>query len=187
MIKKFLAVLAILTSTIVVSPAMTQNAAAASWTCQNKTDRWDHTFNPASGRSVYIQFTNAYRRCIAPDLTSFVEPNYAIGAYNVLGVSHMTCNAFDRYFDGMHFNAYYWRPYNGVSFNPGAFFLPCDESTQNAEVQNYDYDDVPRLYYGPGNGDDRQPRWKVNVTYARNFGHGFDMDASHWQKFQPSS
>jgi hypothetical protein len=171
-------------------PATVQPADAASaYTCHTRNDRWGKTFRPSNGPDIYVQYTLMYNYCVAwgsdqSNLPAYVKPRHEIVSYNVEG-SRMTCNGFDRFYDGAKSNSYMWRPYTGANFNPGELTVGCDESTINSNDRWFNPSTTPRLYYGPGHGDDRQPRWKVNITAARNFGHGFDMHASHWQKFDP--
>lgn len=154
--------------------------------CTNRIDRWDS--DAYSGvKHAWAQATVGYRHCVAwgydqNDHPAYVEVRYVVGAYNVEGGS-MSCGQWYSYLDGFTFNFYFWRPYTGANFNPGAFKVPCDESTTNGRTVWYN--SGYNLYFGPGSGSDRQPRWKVNATINRN--GDFDSTKTHAQDFNPFS
>jgi hypothetical protein len=147
--------------------------------CADYWDRPSHTFTDR--KDVYVRVHIAYRRCLPSyDNTTyaFLKVNYVVAAYNVDGAS-MSCDPVFRYLNGVEFNMRFYQPYRGTSFNPGAFTVVCDETTINSEMQNYSWEQQPRLYYGPGSGSDRQPMWNVYVKVNRRA----DNDLT-WQKSQ---
>jgi hypothetical protein len=149
--------------------------------CDTDHLRMDNTFENGIGRNVYWQVTHYFRACRPYDPSEFygyVTPLWTVGSYNAEG-SHMTCNPLLRFINGIRFNMYFWRPYTGANFNPGSFYVPCDESTINGETQNYDT--TIKLFFGPGTGDDRQPRMKVNVD--EDIPAQEDRHQSEWRKF----
>lgn len=157
-------------------------ANAAEYYCNERLDQTTHTFQDKY--DTFVKATVMYKYCVPydTDKLAYAEPYRVIGTYNRDGAS-MTCDPALRYLDGVRFNWYFWRPFTGANFNPGARTAECDPSTMNTVTQSWDLADVPRLYFGPGYGDDRQPRWKVNVTLLRNF--NTDLDWSHAQDFNP--
>ena len=154
--------------------------AEATYVCSTKLDRNSVTFPD----DELVHFSVFYRYCIDPDpdKMSYVKPKRVIVTYNMPG-THMRCGEFVRKYDGVKYNWYFWRPFNGVNFNPKGKHIPCDESTINSSTQKYKLSNVPRLYFGPGYGNNMQPRWKINITLQMNA--KFDQFKSYAQDFKP--
>lgn len=112
------------------------------------------------------------------DHYGYITPRWTVYSYNREG-SHMTCNRWLRFLNSVDFNLYTWRPYSGANYNPGEVKVPCDESTINSDTQTHNT--TIKLYFGPGNGSDRQPRWKVNVK--ENLAGDDDRNTSKWRKY----
>lgn len=152
------------------------------------TDYWDkpsHLFTDR--RDVFSRVNIAYRKCLPSyDNTNyaFIKVNYIVAAYNVDGVS-MSCNTLERYLNGVEYNMRFFQPYRGTEFNPGGFTIQCSETTVGSEVQNYSWEEQPRLYYGPGSGSDRQPMWTVWMKLNRRLDS--DISWSKTQDFNPYS
>lgn len=170
----------------VLLPVLVASPAQAAYYCADKMDNERIDFNNDPAPAV-VQVTVYYRWCYSNSDSElpYVKPHKVIGQYNVDG-TQMNCGS-GRKIDGFRFNFYFWRPYNGVNFNPGAFQVDCDESTLNSKMQTYDLSNVPRLYFGPGYGSDRQPRWKANVTKLVNWYWGTDQDKAWSQDFSPTT
>lgn len=153
------------------------------YNCVNRTDRKTWYWDSTGWRPMTIQFTIAYRWCTPTPAPSsrlaFAEVNYAVVAYNY--ETGLDCSA-ARWFNGIRANGYYWRPSTGANFNPGSFYAGCENVGDNSDIQNYDYDVVPRLYQ---DADGDMPRWKANVTIDLRL-HP-DRDLSHSQAFNPWS
>lgn len=155
-----------------------QFSRAASWNCRERMDRNDVTFK----NGMYVLFTLVYDHCYRATSYAKVRAKRAIVSYNMMG-DRMTCNRWLRKIDGVSANWYFWRPYTGESFNPGGMSVICDESTRNSEIQFFNLEDSKWLEFGPGNGDDRQPRWRVGITQKRNGNE--DLYKAYGQKFRP--
>lgn len=147
--------------------------------CADYWDKPQHLFTDR--RDVFSRVNIAYRKCLPSyDNTTyaFIKVNYIVAAYNVDGVS-MSCNPITRYLNGVEYNMRFFHPYRGTEFNPGGFTITCSENTVGSEIQNYTWEEQPRLYYGPGSGSDRQPMWTCWMKLNRRL----DSDIS-WSKTQ---
>ncbi len=190
MYKRLIAIATAITGFMFMTPGVAQaydyvtTIDGVSYKCTNYTDRHNWTALPDSNKSLFLQVTVGYRRCVPfdDDRYNFIEPNYAIFSMNIEGSGYPgVCNPVTRLWDGSEFNMYYYSPLRGTNFNPGSRHLECSDDTVSSEMQDYSYDDTPRLFYGPGTGDDAQPRWKVNMKAERNFAP--DIDHVHYQDF----
>lgn len=153
--------------------------------CADYFDKPSHLFD--GSRSTFVRANIAYRKCLPSyDNTTyaFIKVNFVVGAYNVEGGS-MTCNTLTRYLNGVTFDMRFWQPYRGTEFDPGGWSVACNETTTAGHVQNYTWDEQPRLYYGPGSGSDRQPMWKAYFKVNRRA--DTDQTWSKSQDFNPYS
>lgn len=153
--------------------------ASAAYVCTDRQDIGGAFFNGGE----YMKIVVKYKYCVDPDpdKLAYVKPYKVIGSYEI--AHSISCDPVMRKYDGARFNMYFWRPYTGTAFNPGAVDIPCDTSGMNSRTQSYDLANVPRLYFGPGYGDDRQPRWKANLTLRLNVAN--DEDRTVAKDFQP--
>lgn len=179
--RKFIAIVSALIMGAVLAVVGVAPATAGAYMCDNRMDRHSTDAWPDN---EFTQVSVSYRYCFTTNVMDppFVKPYQVVVSYNMPG-SSMNCDAFNRKYDGVRFNMYFWRPYDGTNFNPGAKVVTCDESTINSASQQYDLSNVPRLWFGPAWGDDRQPRWKINWTMMYNFRD--DVHKAHWQRFSP--
>lgn len=171
--KALLMLLAFLVAFSVAAPA-----ANATWTKTRRIDRGSVTFPGGE----YVQFSVIYNHYYQAGSYARVKPKRVIVAYNMPG-THMTCDPILRKYDGINANFLFWRPYTGANYNPPKFHIPCDESTQNSEVQVFE--NAPKLRFGPGHGSDRQPKWSALITLQRN--GDWDQMETYRTDFKPLS
>lgn len=154
--------------------------ASGALTVQRKFDR--HEFRFKGGEIIQCTVWYRYGFYSNPEKYGWVQPYLTLVSYNLPGGT-IDCNEFSRKYDGVRFNWYFWQPYRGINFNPPGENIGCDTSSMNSGSQWYSARTTPRLKYGPGNGNDRQPRWKCNVTLRFNVRN--DKDKSYAQDFNP--
>ena len=180
-----LALISALVTAFLVILAPTANA--ATWRCSLRHDRVGHTFKEGHGQraDVYVQANVFYRYCVntSPDFLPYVKPHHVIVSYQV-DASKISCNDWGTgWLDDLDYNMYFWRPYNGVNFNPPQKTIPCSTEAFASRSQWYKLKNVPRLYFGPGHGPRHQPRWRIVTTLGVNLAP--DKVWAHSQDFKP--
>lgn len=149
---------------VTVTGAMISPASAAGVRC---TDRgvtsdidWDNDGSPEPDDWKTV-LTLRYRYCYNPSGNDWVKPLSATFFYNKEG-SRMDCYHFLTSgwndFKKVHVNGIMYDNF-GRTYNPGVFYVPCDESTINSRTQRYDQL-ARRLYWNEKKGV--SPRWKYD-------------------------
>lgn len=156
--KVLLAILIGISTVFIVAPAQ----AATCYTTSDYGERWFD--NDLATVHIYYQYCKEYN----PNGTlarRWVKADFSVNSYNANG-TNMSCNPVGRRLDGFRFNWRFYR-YDGVAYNPGPIEVPCDPSTINSDIQQYEFGNQPRLYWS-SDFFTVAPRWSVVITQMNN-------------------